>query len=460
MPTVVGIAFPWGRFHATPWGRHVNEAAVEWPPSPWRLLRGLYATWQARAPHLDELVVHSMMQALAQPPAFLLPAHLEATTRHYLPDEEHGTDKVIDAFVVTERNAELLMRWDVDLGEEQREALGALLGALPILGRAESVCEARLLGEEDETSGPWLHPSDDGSDDGVRVLTPRSPLRIDELCIRTHDLRKKGLLVPPGARWVEYPNPTVFSETSARRVRVAVRPNAVRWALSTTAQPGVRAAVVMADVLRNAAMSRYGAKNTGSASPLLAGKDADGRPLKSHRHAHYLVFDEDGDGLLDHAVVWAGDGFDDKTLRALLDVRRLDGHQHLRDFRPATLGLEAVGDLQTVAPFLCRESRVWESHTPFAASRHGRKNEAVESFLQREVAAELRYRGIEAEVQATEILPSRDGLSYRRHRIGERLQDARSAIGLRITFEESIAGPLALGALSHFSLGLFVPMDE
>ncbi len=459
MPTVVGIAFPWGRFHATPWGRHVNEAAVEWPPSPWRLLRGLYATWQARAPHLDEPVVHSLLQALAQPPAFQLPDHLEATTRHYLPDEKYGTDRVIDAFVVTARNAELFMRWDVDLTGEQRSALSTMLDALPFLGRAESVCEARLIDDVD-LDGPWVHPSDGDGDGGVRVLTPNSPLQVNELCIRTQDMRKKGLLVPPGARWVTYPNPASFHETSTRHVRVAVQPNAVRWALSTTAQPGVRSAVVMADVLRNAAMSRYGAKNAGSTSSLLAGKDAEGRPLKSHGHAHYLVFDEDGDGLLDHAVVWARGGFDDKTLRALLDVRRLDGHQHLRDFRPATLGLEAVGDLQTVAPFLCRASRVWESHTPFAASRHGRKNEAVESFLQREVIAELRYRGIEAEVQATEVLPSRDGLSYRRHRIREHLQDARSAVGIRITFEEPIVGPLALGALSHFSLGLFKPVDE
>jgi hypothetical protein len=28
----IAITFPTGRFHATPWGRHVNEAAQEWPP--------------------------------------------------------------------------------------------------------------------------------------------------------------------------------------------------------------------------------------------------------------------------------------------------------------------------------------------------------------------------------------------------------------------------------------------
>lgn len=46
------IRFPLGRYHATPWDRHVNEGAIEWPPSPWRLARALYAVWKERCPHL------------------------------------------------------------------------------------------------------------------------------------------------------------------------------------------------------------------------------------------------------------------------------------------------------------------------------------------------------------------------------------------------------------------------
>ncbi len=40
MPVIIKLTFPAGRYHATPWGRHVNEGVAEWPPSPWRLLRG------------------------------------------------------------------------------------------------------------------------------------------------------------------------------------------------------------------------------------------------------------------------------------------------------------------------------------------------------------------------------------------------------------------------------------
>ena len=39
----LAFRFPAGRYHATPWGRNVNEADVAWPPEPWRLLRALMA---------------------------------------------------------------------------------------------------------------------------------------------------------------------------------------------------------------------------------------------------------------------------------------------------------------------------------------------------------------------------------------------------------------------------------
>jgi CRISPR-associated protein Csb2 len=43
MPTLL-LRFPSRRYHGTPWGHHVNEGQIEWPPSPWRLLRALLAT--------------------------------------------------------------------------------------------------------------------------------------------------------------------------------------------------------------------------------------------------------------------------------------------------------------------------------------------------------------------------------------------------------------------------------
>ena len=40
----LSVRFIAGRYHATPWGHHVNEGLIEWPPSPWRILRALLAS--------------------------------------------------------------------------------------------------------------------------------------------------------------------------------------------------------------------------------------------------------------------------------------------------------------------------------------------------------------------------------------------------------------------------------
>ena len=50
--TTLAFRFPLGRYHANPWDRAVNEGATEWPPSPWRILRALVATWHTRWPDL------------------------------------------------------------------------------------------------------------------------------------------------------------------------------------------------------------------------------------------------------------------------------------------------------------------------------------------------------------------------------------------------------------------------
>ena len=89
MSTTLAIRFPLGRYHANPWDRAVNEGASEWPPSPWRLLRALVATWHTRWPDLPAAVLDELLDALADPPSYRTPARLPGHTRHYLPDLDH-----------------------------------------------------------------------------------------------------------------------------------------------------------------------------------------------------------------------------------------------------------------------------------------------------------------------------------------------------------------------------------
>src|SRR5690242_7079417 len=104
--TRIELRFPAHRYHANPWGRHVNEGVAEWPPSPYRLLRALYDVWKRKCADIPEAEVQSLFSALARvAPEFHLPAAVPSHTRAYLSSNtEDVTDKslIFDGFVAVE----------------------------------------------------------------------------------------------------------------------------------------------------------------------------------------------------------------------------------------------------------------------------------------------------------------------------------------------------------------------
>src|SRR6266404_25375 len=104
MPVIIRLTFPGGRYHATPWGRHVNEGVPEWPPSPYRFLGAIYDVWKRKYPGLAAEAVESVLVSLASSePRFVLPAAVASHTRAYLSSNSTDpTDKnlVFDAFLV------------------------------------------------------------------------------------------------------------------------------------------------------------------------------------------------------------------------------------------------------------------------------------------------------------------------------------------------------------------------
>lgn len=467
MATALALRFPWGRYHATPWGRHLNESVVEWPPSCWRLLRALYSTWKTRAPDVGGEQMQRLADALASPPVYRLPPAVGAHSRHYMPDSSHrlgfdgNTDKAFDPFVVFQRDGEVFVEWDVDLEEELRSVLKRLAALVPYVGRADSICEGRLLRSHEEPAGEVASPATDEPDGGtsVRLLVPTRPVDLDALAVETLDLRSRRLRSPPGAEWVQYtvPEEPDVCPRPARR-RSYEEPTAVRWAVITSARPSLRSAVVMCDALRNACMSRFGGIHDGSASPILAGKNPQGEPLTGHGHAHYLALDEDGDGLIDHLLLWAPEGLGPEALQALSALRKLKGYEFIREFRPCRLGLEVFGSIDQAGPEVAGPSRTWKSITPFAPPRHRKKKEAWPEFVEKEIRTELAHRGF-PEPRSVDVLRG-EALAFRRHRIKERLEDARNAAIVRVEFVGEVRGPIAIGALSHFGLGLLVPKGD
>src|SRR3982751_167506 len=149
MPVTLKLTFPAGRYHATPWGRHVNEGVPEWPPSPWRLLRALVAVWKRTVPELSEDQVRRILNPLLTPPRFRLPPFRVAHTRHYMPWEKKGpADRtlVFDTFVAVGRRDPVLVHWpNATLSPDDASTLARLAENLTTLGRAEGWVHAEPL---------------------------------------------------------------------------------------------------------------------------------------------------------------------------------------------------------------------------------------------------------------------------------------------------------------------------
>ncbi len=149
----IELTFLAGRYHATPWGQHVNEGAVEWPPSPWRLLRALVATWHLKGKDIiDREQLAELLESMnSETPHYSLPPAVASHSRHYMPlgkldKGREATTKILDAFVHVARQECLAIVWPkVTLLPKQEAALSRLLDRLSYLGRAESWAHASLV---------------------------------------------------------------------------------------------------------------------------------------------------------------------------------------------------------------------------------------------------------------------------------------------------------------------------
>jgi CRISPR-associated protein Csb2 len=481
VPTTLAFRFPLGRYHANPWDRAVNEGASEWPPSPWRILRALVATWHTRWPELAASDFDALVDALAEPPSYRTPPTGTGHTRHYLPDLDHSkaetgnTDLTLDPFLTIEKDAELLVRWDKELTTEQRASLAKLTELIPYLGRAESACHARLLShdENQEPDRTWWRPSQaaDESEKRTRLLAPIRPFTRFILEATTTDVRRGKRTVPPGTHWVTYTTSgtTIRPKARAPRSGLVERPTALRFAVIGRAPVSVTNGVLVADEAH-----RVAAKLLEKAHiPDTRRKEilATGGACTGHTHAHWIPVGGHGEsaGSVQWLVVFVPSGLEPAEIGAILALGKLSGKRGdedgyvVRGFPEQRLLFQAAGQVRDVAPEIMarRRATAWRSVTPYLPVRHRHpKRETIEEFLAADVSAELRNRDLPDPQSLTLAEPAAGRVNqFRRYRMTgkETLRDARPGVGLRLNFPTPIEGPLLLGQLSHFGFGIFEP---
>ncbi|HEY3963280.1 MAG TPA: type I-U CRISPR-associated protein Csb2 [Planctomycetaceae bacterium] len=473
---MIGIAlkFPAGRFHATPWGHHVNEGNPEWPPSPWRLLRALVATWKRKLDGQSVIETDDMkalLERLITPPSFVLPPATTSHSRHYMPWEkswkpdepEKAKTKVFDAFVAVDRSADLVAIWpDVSLDIAQRQLLDTLLTNLGFLGRSESWCEARLLSDAEATACPPNCTPLNGrpshrDQQPIRVLcadatsafdnqyTPKQSVKGSKgnptasipiyepdwhLCLETLELHKVGWSDPPGSRWVTYLRRTdCFQIESVRtKLRPTPRITVARYVLDGVVLPLVTETLPLAEKVRGTLMGifkrlklreKFGREiperpDFVPRSRVFSGKDSQSQPLQGHQHTYYLPTDEDGDGRLDHLTLIAEMEFgsdDPLEIKALDQFRKLP----FGDREPLNMLLVGLGRAADFRAALVESSAVWRSATPFVVTRHpkkrGKRRDPIE-LLGHENQASFVAQVLNEELMRLRERRLREGLSF------------------------------------------------
>ncbi|MDB6031543.1 MAG: hypothetical protein JWM16_1881 [Verrucomicrobiales bacterium] len=417
--TVLELRFPAGRYHATPWGRHVNEGAVEWPPSPWRLLRTLIATWYLKArPEVTEESLRSLISSLAaQPPHFYLPKATSSHTRHYLPIVEgknEKTTKVFDTFIQVDPKDSVMIAWDAVLPADQIRALQILALRIGYFGRAESLVEARVRGDIAQIN-PNASPLSDGkeipnSSELVRLLSPLPDSQYDlwrtdflaknsapagssfkssakksppkkaktpdvpadlfaALQADTGALQAAGWNLPPGAAFVNYLRPA-DSFAPAPRAPQSSResnPTVARYAVVSKVPPRITQALFVADKVHDA-LCKWSDQGNGPAE-VFSGVNQAGNPLTGHQHAHIFCEAQGPRDVISHLTVWCPSGFDERASLALRRLNRIWGHGG-HDLRLVLIGL---GTRETFPDCtLFGSSTIWTSLTPFVPTRHAK----------------------------------------------------------------------------------------
>ena len=541
MPLSLAFRFVAGRYHATPFGHHVNEGLIEWPPSPWRILRALVSVgytsgvWGKEGP---PSAARDLIEKLsAELPSYHLPPAIGAHSRHYMPvgtltpSKIERTTLVFDTWARVD-DEDLVATWkDVHLDGDEAATLDDIAQCLNYLGRSESWVACRVMGEGEQVPAAnclqEAHQIPDRGWEQVALLAPvgaadfaawrteqidkalvdlplpegRKPSKdlrtkrekavapypcdlLDCLQKNTNWWRSHGWSQPPGSRRVLYWRPAnaiAVGAPKARRTKPTEhRVEAMLLSLTNASRndhalPPVTRTLPQAELLHRTLV--YRAAERGTPPSELTGHDEHRKPLQGpHAHAHIEPLDLDGDGHLDHVLVWAAMGLGAEAQAAIRAVRKTFTKGGIE---PLRLALAAVGCLRDLIRLPDEHGRrlaaivtpatVWQSTTPFVPVRHIKTQ--GKNTLEGQVRAELRSRGFPepaevrllgpmarlwtgAAVDSGEVKWSRF-----RHFVLVRSRGpappAHRGFAVRLRFHEPVNGPIALGYGSHFGLGLF-----
>lgn len=469
---VLEIRFLSGHYHATAWGRNVNEGEPEWPPSPHRLARALLDIWYRRHPELSEQDVKQALLLLTGQPRMVLPSASTMAVKLYQDQNKKDPDKqpVLDAFICVEKGASAFIELPECASEAALHTLDVLAKELNYLGRSESWVEVTvspclpdaiswnccasqsgtvvnvLLSEEQYADLPYLPKT--GTKKKLRDCT-----WMETLTLSTADLQKAGWNRHPLLSKQHY---SILSEHCSKTTEAATEQEGliVTYALHAKPLPPITEAVTVAERVRAGLMSRHRQICCGDesrVSPLFSGKDAAGLPLKGQQHAFYWPCDLDSDGKIDHIRVVLPRAVNEEELRALETLRKL------------WVGREDLGELvylHAVPMSQFPTATEVESFTPVVFGRHykpgkGSRAEWLEAEIRRSCVEMGLPEPVAVYPKSSLAIGDEQRLAWMSFRRNRKERSDIQGFGFRLVFSSPVRVPFALGSLAHFGLGFF-----
>ncbi len=458
----IELKFLTGKWHATPWGRQVNEGAVEWPPAPWRILRTLLAVWHHKYPDVPEAEIRELIDMLASElPVYHLPSHAEGHTRHYMPVANDNKTKIFDTFLTVSLQATLQIHWpELSLTDSQSELLDRLLKSISYFGRAESWIDASL--------GQWTGAANASPLNGtpvedhqelVRLLSPSeldhypewreemvsesserklaekkataaakgkpvdklklSKKEIEKieasipsdffaaLHMETSELRQAGWNRPPASQWVTYVRdkqlPMITKSSHQAKPEL---PTVARYAIAGAVLPKLTDAIFLSERVRTSLIK------ISDGSPLFIGrknKEKSSQQALGHKHAHFLCeSNNNNQGRITHVSIYAPQGFDQSAEESLSKFQKTWGSGG-HDLQYVLLGIGNPSDFggtnekKGEAPIFA-QSKVWVSRTPFVPADQLRRQYQLEDPQEQSKCEKDLSRMIRKELERREWL--------------------------------------------------------
>ena len=515
MRVVLRQTFPLGRFHANPWRTFpFEDPHGEWPPSPWRLLRAIFA----RSHQLErergvqcEVWRDSLVGAFCTSTfSWCLPpfSWRGPGLRQYQPatfewDPPSRTKKVKgqpvnipgertyrstlvqDNFWVVGSSKAVsdagIVWWVVEGGAWSKEHLGLLdacLERMTYFGRAEAITEIQRTEKLPADTDINCVLEEVPSSGSVPVLVPTQDATLSQVQAVTDDPSVANSTVPPGAHWLHARRPAK-PPAKLPRSRPPVRKptRLVQFAVGTRVSPPPNAIVVMTQRFRGRVIREFLAGSWQRASTaqqeaarLLTGKEADGSPLQDHRHPHArfgVLFDQEKAARL---LVWREQPFTDVEQRAILSAAEQElplsfAKAGARD--PWTVRLVPL-DSQVPPPagFGDQAHRRWKTIVPYIPPRYvydrkGRikSGESPKAQLRLELARQG-YDTTDVTIRVDDQSAEWTRVHRPRRSRDDPTNTERRGYHASLTFGVPVRGPISLGHSSHFGLGLFVPVNE